>query len=374
MKYYEVRNLLANVPDATFYIIIGQRANGKSTSVGKFLIDECIQNNTSFAYFTRLQNISIIKDTEEGNGYFSGFLEQYALHTYNRKIHVKDNSIYIGENMLCKQFAISLSGKYKSKQYAENYKYILFEEFVSEDGIYIRNEWQRFNSIISTIVRNRDAKVFLIGNTVSRFNPYFENFGIDVTNLNIKAGEYRIINTNTGAKVVIEYCDNVYENDKEIANILKVNNNAIATSTEWLQSNMVLNTDIIEKLQKQYKIAPICIIVLQDDNKAHFYYMYSLSNNSRHVCNLITDSLLVDINVIDELDYNDIVYYIDVEPVECIANGVKSFVDLQKFTKSSPELIKTFNQVTYYSDDKIRHYYTKVLQFKDPSAKVGVQY
>ena len=374
MNYYDVNPLLEEYPDADFYIILGQRSNGKSTAVAKKMIDFNQEDGSMFAYFSRLANVSISKDMEEGNGYFTGYLEKYALEEYHKKFKVKDNAIYLGENPICKQFCLSLSGKYKSKQYDDNYKYIIFEEFVSEDGVYIRNEWTRFNSVISTITRNRGAKVFLIGNTVSRFNPYFENFGIDVMALDIKAGDRKLIQTPTGAKVVLEFCDNVYQNSNEIASVLKVNNNTIATSTDWMQSDMVLEQSVIDSLQEQYKLTPVCIIALQTESDADFYILYAVEDiNARYICNLLTKDILCNQTDIDELDLNDLVYYIDVKPIECIKAGVKSYVELQKLIKE-PEFSQIFNQITFYSDDKIRHQFRMKTNFTEPSERIGDTY
>ncbi len=300
--------------------------------------------------------------------------EKYALEEYHKKFKVKDNAIYLGENPICKQFSLSLSGKYKSKQYDDNYKYIIFEEFVSEDGVYIRNEWQRFNSVISTITRNRGAKVFLIGNTVSRFNPYFENFGIDVMSMDIKAGDRKLIQTPTGAKVVLEFCDNVYQNSNEIASVLKVNNNSIATTTDWMQSDMVLESSVIDTIKEQYKLSPVLIIALQTESDADFYILYAAEDiTARYICNLITKDILRNQADIDELDINDLVYYIDVKPIECIKAGVKSYVELQKLIKE-PEFSQIFNQITFYSDDKIRHQFRMKTNFTEPSERIGDTY
>ena len=374
MKYYNVYELLEEVPDADFYIIIGQRSNGKSTSVASYMMDRNQEDDSMFAYFTRMANISITKDMEEGHGYFTGYLEKYALEKYHKKFYVKDNTIYLGEKPLCRQFSISLSGKYKSKQYDDNYKYIVYEEFVSEDGIYIRNEWQRFNSVISTITRNRGCKVFLIGNTVSRFNPYFENFGIDVMQLGLKSGEHKVIQTPEGAKVCIDFSGNVYQSESEIASVLKVQNNKIATTTDWMQSDMVLDGPVIDLITKQYKSIPVCLIVLQTKTDADFYILYCLQDDkNRIVCNLLTKRILCDSEIIDSLDLQDYVFYIDVKPVQCIQAGVKSYVDFQKFA-NNPDYRIIFNQTTFYEDDKIRHHYIQKLKFVEPSERIGEQY
>lgn len=55
---------------------------------------------------------------------------------------------------------------------------ILFDEFLAING-YIPNEWKLFQNTISTIVRNRsDATIYMLGNTVTKYCPYFAEMGL----------------------------------------------------------------------------------------------------------------------------------------------------------------------------------------------------
>lgn len=369
MKYYDLKPLLKKCPDADYYIIIGQRSNGKSTAVGKYMIDECMNDGSKFAYFSRLKNSYLIKDFEEGHGYFSGYLEKYTKFKYNKELKTHNNNICIGNLPLCTQFYISTSAMYKSKQYI-NYKYIVFEEFVSENGIYLRNEWVRFNSLISTITRNNGAKVFLIGNTISRFNPYFENLEIDVLNLNLKPNDIKEITTSTGAKVAIEFSGNVYENENEIANVLKVNNNSIALQPEWIENQNIITKSDIYNLLKLNKSEAICSFIINNQNTIDRYVMYCIYNDD-YLCNIIFKN-----NSHKEKNQalKDNIFYLNYKTYDCIMNNVKSFVDCRLMFKSSIILQKIFNLPTFFSDDRIAFNYNKFLLHKQPFEKVGDEY
>ena len=140
---------------------------------------------------------------------------------------------------------------------------------------------------------------------------------------------------------------------------------------------MILSEDDIEKLINMYNIIPVCLFPLQDiiNNDVFWYIMYTLTDSkARPVCNLITRQVIVNQLLIDKLDTNDICYYIDVDPLECIKNGVKSFVDAQRFFRSTPELMNIFNQITFYDDDRIAHNYQRKLRFTDVSKRIGEKY
>lgn len=62
---------------------------------------------------------------------------------------------------------------YKSQVFA-NYNYIVFEEFVSDQ--YTVDEPNKLLNFISTVFRDRKGVVYMIGNLVSRFNPYFREW------------------------------------------------------------------------------------------------------------------------------------------------------------------------------------------------------
>ena len=71
---------------------------------------------------------------------------------------------------------------YKKMAELQRVTTIIFDEFLSEDGDYLKNEVDAVRNIYSTIARGggkhirEDVQMFFISNTVSTINPYFEAF------------------------------------------------------------------------------------------------------------------------------------------------------------------------------------------------------
>ena len=82
---------------------------------------------------------------------------------------------------------------------------ILFDEFL--DTSYMEEEIRYFQQMIGNIVRNeevQEVEIFMLGNTVAKYCPYFEFFGIDITK--VKQGDIGTIRCPEGGTVAFEYC------------------------------------------------------------------------------------------------------------------------------------------------------------------------
>ena len=53
IKYYEIRELLKKVPDAHYYMVIGERSNGKSFSILSYCIERNLKFDEEFVYIRR---------------------------------------------------------------------------------------------------------------------------------------------------------------------------------------------------------------------------------------------------------------------------------------------------------------------------------
>ena len=85
---------------------------------------------------------------------------------------------------------------------------IVFEEFISLSQLgYLPDEVTMFLNVLSTIIRDRtDVKIWMLGNTVNPYNPYFKHFGIK--GLELKQGEiWTKTDTITGCKIAVEFCE-----------------------------------------------------------------------------------------------------------------------------------------------------------------------
>lgn len=105
----------------------------------------------------------------------------------------------------CYGFSINASEHDKSTSYP-GITTILFDEFITRSA-YIPNEFILFMNVCSTIIRDRNnVKIFMCGNTVNRFCPYFGEMGL--THIaKMKQGDIDLYHYgDSDLTVAVEYC------------------------------------------------------------------------------------------------------------------------------------------------------------------------
>jgi len=191
MSNYVKREFISKI-QGNYILIVGQRSNGKSFAVKEDIIKRCIENNEQFAYIRRYKEdckqymiqeyfSDIICDSKGVN-----HLEKWSKGKYNT-ITVSQQTIYlafIDDNekitrgqKLGRMFGLSWATHYKSLSFPEITTGV-FEEFIT-DGAYLSdNEPRMFMQLVSTIFREKQARIYMVGNTVSRINPYVNEWGL----------------------------------------------------------------------------------------------------------------------------------------------------------------------------------------------------
>lgn len=179
-KYYSLKRILEN--GCEYNMILGARSNGKSYAVKHHCIKEFWEDGKKFIYLRRFTveikiamveayfNDADIKKITKGKRdgvliYRSGI---YLAHE-NHETGKLERDEQMGMIM-----SLSIQGHYKSMSMLE-YKNIIYEEFIT-NGTYLDNETNELQQIVSTIARNGKVTVFLIGNTISRLCPYFNEW------------------------------------------------------------------------------------------------------------------------------------------------------------------------------------------------------
>ena len=52
-KYYSIKSFLARVPDAHYYMVIGERSNGKTYSILEYVLERYVRFGEEFVYIRR---------------------------------------------------------------------------------------------------------------------------------------------------------------------------------------------------------------------------------------------------------------------------------------------------------------------------------
>lgn len=191
IKWYSLDNILKH--DVQYYMIFGERSNGKSFAVDTYIIDKFFKEGKQFAFVKRFEEDIKTKYMSE----VFNPLENYILEKYGHRIKFYRGCWLLyedgteGKISECKVFgyAFSLANVNRTKATSyPNIDTILFEEFMSIDCSYLPDELNLFLNLISTIVRYRhNVKVFMLANAISKFSPYSSALGIRLHRL--KKGE-----------------------------------------------------------------------------------------------------------------------------------------------------------------------------------------
>ena len=214
MKYYTLKNILKH--NAKYNVIYGERSNGKTFAVQELAIQRYCENGGQLAIIRRWQDDYTGK---RGSTMFDGVVKAGIVKKYSNG-EWTDIYYYSSRWYLCRYtdkgdretdskpfaygFAITSQEHDKSTSYP-NVQTVLFDEFLTRTG-YIPDEFVLFCNVLSTIIRERtDVQIFMLGNTVNKYCPYFAEMGL--TRIpEMKQGEIDLYKYGeSGLTVAVEY-------------------------------------------------------------------------------------------------------------------------------------------------------------------------
>ena len=186
-KYYKLKNILSK--NAVYNIIFGERSNGKTFSVLEYGIEQYYNTGKQLAIVRRWQDdftgkrgltmfdgivssgaVSRITEGAWTGVYYYG--SRWYLCRYDDK-----NSRICDESPFAYGFSLTAMEHDKSTSYP-GITTIMFDEFLTRSS-YLPDEFVLLMNVISTIVRDRtDVKIFMLGNTVNKYCPYFTEMGL----------------------------------------------------------------------------------------------------------------------------------------------------------------------------------------------------
>lgn len=185
-KFYSLKNILEH--NAQYNIIIGERSNGKTYAVQKYGLEQYIKTGKQIAIVRRWNEDFTGK---RGQTLFDGLVsngevfkmtkgDYNTIYYYGSKWYLA--KIENGERIITEQpfaygFSLSAMEHDKSTSYP-NVTTIMFDEFLTR-STYLPDEFVLFMNVVSTIIRQRtDVKIFMLGNTVTKYCPYFSEMGL----------------------------------------------------------------------------------------------------------------------------------------------------------------------------------------------------
>ena len=213
---------------ATYYIIFGERSNGKTFAVLEYIIKTYCKTGKQGALLRRFREdfigkrgtdlcaplvdvgiVSKYSDEWDNIYYYNSrwYLCRYESAEDGTLIRIKDETPFMYA------FAISAWEHDKGTRYP-NINIILFDEFITRGG-YLKDEFVLFMNTLSTIIGVRDnVEVYMCGNTVNKYCPYFAEMGLKHIS-KMKQGNIDVYEIpSAGTVIAVEYCASQFKKGK----------------------------------------------------------------------------------------------------------------------------------------------------------------
>lgn len=212
--YYSLEPILSK--KAKYNMIIGMRSNGKTYACLKHSVEEYWKNGSEVAYIRRyredfrgkrgeqlfaalVENDEISKITD---GEWTG-IKYYSYRWYLTKKAPNGDEIR-AEKPFAYGFSITEMEHDKSVSYPL-IRTVIYDEFITRQ-YYLNDEFVIFCNCLSTIIRLRtDVTIFMLGNTVNKYCPYFKEMGLKHIE-QMKPGSIDTYKTVKGLRIAVEYC------------------------------------------------------------------------------------------------------------------------------------------------------------------------
>lgn len=199
--------------NAMLNFILGERGVGKSFNLKVYLLNRYKKKHKQFIYLRRYD--TELQKSLKKDEFFEDIRCDKSLK--DDKMYAKGDRLYINDELCGYAIPLSKASIYKSVPFP-NVDIIMFDEFLIDNATYryLPDEPEKLLDFIETVGRLRNIKVFLLGNSISLINPYFDYFNISLPyNTDIK--------TFKNGLILINYIKNeVYREVKRESNFGKL--------------------------------------------------------------------------------------------------------------------------------------------------------
>jgi hypothetical protein len=219
MKYYNTTKI--DKKNATYNVVFGERSNGKTFAMLRKTVLDYVKDGSQAGYvrrwkeditgrrasrlFAGINEACVVEKATKGE--FTGvhyWAGKFYLCTYTDK----GKPVYNDNDIIAFSFALSDTEHDKSASFP-GIKTIVFDEFLT-NKTYLVDEFVLFMNAVSTIVRKRDdVKIYMLGNTVNKYCPYFTEMGLKHI-LKMDQGDIDVYRYgNSKLTVAVEYCSSL---------------------------------------------------------------------------------------------------------------------------------------------------------------------
>lgn len=223
MKYYRLDNILKK--HAKYNMVFGERSNGKTFAVLEYALKHYMKTGGQLAIIRRWredfrgvrgsQMFESLCQTGTGENLVKKITKgQYTtVHYWSGRWYLANYDDDLDKKIPASEpfaigFALTEMEHTKSSSYPK-IDNILFDEFLTR-GTYLPDEFVLFMNTLSTIIRERDnVKIFMLGNTVNKYCPYFAEMGLKNIQ-QMRKGDIDLYQYgDSGLTVAVEYADNL---------------------------------------------------------------------------------------------------------------------------------------------------------------------
>lgn len=117
--------------------------------------------------------------------------------------------------------SIDKADGYKSTYNAPKGDFIIEDEFIPlRSSLYLPDQFVSLLDIIKTVFRDRTqgCKIFCLSNVISKYSPYFNEWGCSKEVQKLKAGEHFIHTTVIGTKVMVKFMNESMDTKRQLVN------------------------------------------------------------------------------------------------------------------------------------------------------------
>lgn len=269
MKYQSLKRIKKK--NADYNIIMAGRDTGKSTAITGELIDEFKKYHRGFIRMIRRTNYGVAAESWFEDYSSTGTHEdEYGEVQPGGLFYDGVNDITFGEygeleayffngELFGLVLYLSQATAYKSMVFPKFIYNAVFDEYIEDtQSRYLDAEITKFLSILSTVFRKRERKVWLLGNNLndeSKYNPYHRYFNIDIDRDRLKPGDIKIYKSKRfkdPAIIAFEFGQMAYEGEKEIPKADRLDGYNVGTSGDFARPYDVFLQDVEYPVQPSF--------------------------------------------------------------------------------------------------------------------------